>query len=108
MEFYLLCDMLFGVFLAIHIHQLSLRSTLVFLGVDCKKLPLAFCYWLVLLCLFIYVFCELGMIMQRLKYLRDMLNGDLPINKSIDIHQLIETLNAVIKELEEKGWKDGV
>jgi hypothetical protein len=36
---------------------------------------------------------------ERLQFLRDYFNGDLPITKSINSRQVVEILDAIIKEI---------
>ncbi len=43
---------------------------------------------------------------ERLKFLRDYFNGDLPITRSINSHQVVEILDAVIKEIEQLTKKE--
>jgi len=39
---------------------------------------------------------------ERLKFLRDYFNGDLPITQSVNAKQIVEILDAVIKEIRQK------
>jgi hypothetical protein len=39
------------------------------------------------------------MILERLKFLRDYFNGDLPITCSIQYNQVVEILDSIINEL---------